>query len=175
MSKSISIISIFLFGVFQFVLGQELDQKPSRQQAIYAAFGSPSLYSSVNYEISVFERSNYTLLPRVGIGFNIFQPSVGKEWNLNSGITGLYGKKKSKIEATLGWVHQLYPSYSYEQGKDVTKYKRIIYTGVGYRYQPQKKGIMFKFLITPTITLNPDKWEFFPLAELGLGYAFRKE
>jgi hypothetical protein len=153
--------------------GQE-ESTTVRQHVWYAALGSPSLYGSVNYELSVFERSSITLLPRVGLGFNFFQPSVGEEWNLNTGVTGLYGKKKGKLEATVGLVHQVYPSYVFDRQLNEVRYKGIIYGGVGYRYQPTK-GVMFKVLFTPTFTVNSDKWVFYPYAELGIGYVLRKE
>ena len=168
MMRQIVFISIYTLGFLPFVLGQESGQKNRFRQNLYAAFGSPSLYASLNYEINVLEKSGFTILSRVGAGFNFFQPSIGEEWNFNTGVTGLYGKKRSKIEISLGLVYQLYQSYSYTQEKDTTKYKPIIYSGLGYRYQPEK-GVMFKFMMTPTFTINPNNWVFFPYTEIGLG------
>jgi len=172
MIKQVVLVSTCIMSLLPFAFAQESEQKMALPHNIYAAFGAPSFYASLNYEIKVLEKSGFAILPRIGVGFNFFQPSVGDEWNLNTGVTGLYGEKRSKIEASLGVVHQLYPSYSYGQEKDITKYKPIIYSGLGYRFQPEK-GIIFKFLITPTFTINPDKWVFFPYAEIGLGYALR--
>jgi hypothetical protein len=173
MMKQTSLLYICLLSFLHVAFGQEIEQERQFQHHIYAAFGSPSLYASVNYELNLVEKSDFTLLPRLGVGFNLFQPSTGKEWNVNTGITGLYGKKGSKMEASLGWVHQVYPSYGYEQEKDIAKYKGVVYTGLGYRYQPKTHGFMFKFLITPTFTINSGQWVFFPYVEIGLGYTIR--
>ena len=162
-----------LLGLPQ-VQSQDTEASEARQHVGYLSLGSPALYASLNYELALLERSGFALLPRVGLGFNFFQPSLGQEWNLATGVTGLYGKKRSKLELALGFVHQLTPSYSFEQNRDVLQYKAILYTGVGYRYQPQDQGVLFKILITPTFTINADQWVFFPYAELAVGYVFRR-
>lgn len=148
--------------------------KSTNKHFTYLAVGSPSLYISVNYEVEVWKINNLSLQPRVGVGFNVFKPSLGNEYNLNTGLSAIYGKNAHKIEVALGMVHILYSQYSYEDEKDRVKYKPVLYSGIGYRFQPQNKRIMFKCMFTPTFTLNADKATFFPYLELGIGYALGK-
>lgn len=175
--RKIIFITHIIFAIgFNSALGQETTpSKTELKHIVYGAFGSPSLFASVNYEIKIKEISHFCFQPRVGVGFNFFNPSLGQEFNLNTGISCLYGKKKSKGEIDFGFVHDFYPEYNYDKEKDILKYKAIIYAGIGYRFQPQDKGVMFKILVTPTFTINPDNLVFFPYAELGIGYVFGKK
>ncbi len=141
----------------------------------YVAAGSPSIFTSVNYEICLFERSDFSILPRLGFGMNFFKPSFGNEFNFNTGITATYGKKWHKAEWGIGLVHQFSPAFDYFENTNRTKYKFIFYSGLGYRLQPSEKGILFKFMFTPTFTFNPGETIIFPYAELGVGYVFTKK
>ena len=102
---------------------------------------------------------------------NFFKPSIGKEFNIITGLTVLYGVKH-KIETGLGLVHDFLPQYVFVNDKDYIKYKAIIYSVIGYMYQPKTKGLIVKASITPTLTINPDNLFFYPFVEIGLGYKF---
>ena len=123
----------------------------------------------MSYERLVFQDENFKILPRAGFGINIFKPSLGKEFNMLTGITALYGKKPGKLELGLGLIHYFMQQYNLESDQNYHKYKPVFYGVIGYRYDFKKNPVFFKFGVSPILVLNKDNKVFFPLIDLGIG------
>lgn len=141
-----------------------------RKHHIQITFGAPAMYCGLNYEYSLSPINKITLLPRTGVGFNIFNPSFGNEFNIHTGITMLFGNKPGKPEFGLGFIHYFMENYDFESEKNNLKYKPILYGLIAYRYEFENNPVSLKFGITPIVVFNQDRKVFFPLAELGFGF-----
>jgi hypothetical protein len=157
------------------ILSGSLIAQPARtynssgKNNIFISFGAPAMYSGLSYERLVFQKGSFQILPRAGLGINIFKPSLGKEFDMHTGITALYGKKLSKLELGLGLIHYFMQQYNMESEQNYHKYKPILYGVIGYRYDFKKNPVSFKFGISPVIFLNDDNNVLFPLIDLGIG------
>lgn len=137
-----------------------------RKHNIHISVGAPAMFIGLSYEYMYSHVNKITILPRTGVGFNIFKPSIGNEFDIHTGITILYGNKPSKLELGLGFVHYFMENYDFETEKNK---KPILYGLIGYRYEFKNSPMTLKLGITPILVFNKDKKVFFPLAELGFG------
>ncbi len=140
-----------------------------REKYLYLSAGAPTIYVGLSYEHQIYQYKNSSILPRVGFGMNIFNPSFGKEYNFHTGITSLTGNKKHKLEIGIGLIHYLMQQYNFENKENGIEYKPIIYSLLGYRYNMANKPISLKIAFTPIIVLNKDNNTFFPLIDIGIG------
>jgi hypothetical protein len=139
------------------------------RNSIFVIGGAPAFYAGLSYERLLLESGKFRFFPRAGLGLNIFKPSLGKEFSFHAGITALYGKKHN-LEAGIGTIHYLLSQTNMNGETDYIKYKFGLYGIIGYRYYLKKSPLAFKFGITPVFFANPDKWVFFPLVEIGIGF-----
>ncbi len=142
----------------------------AKKHNIQISVGAPAMYCGLTYEYLIRHVNKISILPRTGVGLNIFKPSFGKEFNIHTGITTLYGNKPGKLEFGLGLIHYFAENYDLEMEKNKLKYKPILYGLIGYRYEFKNNPVTLKFGITPIVVFNKDKEVFFPLAELGFGF-----
>ena len=140
-----------------------------REKYLYLSAGAPTIYAGMSYEHQMYQFKNILILPRVGFGMNIFKPSFGKEYNFHTGITTLTGNQKHKLEVGIGLIHYLMQQFDFDNDKNTIKYKPIIYSLLGYRYNMINKPISLKIAFTPIIALNKDTNTFFPLIDIGIG------
>jgi len=145
--------------------------KAIKQNQIFILAGAPAIYAGCSYEYLVFNSHKVKVLPRAGLGLNIFKPSFGKEFDFHLGVTGLYGNNHN-LEVGLGTIHYLLNQTEIAGYSHSVEYKFGIYGIVGYRYNFAKNPLSFKIAITPVFFANSDKWVFFPLAEIGTGLRF---
>jgi hypothetical protein len=141
-----------------------------RKHNIHFSVGAPAMYCGLTYEYMFRHLNKITILTRTGVGLNIFKPSIGKEFDIHTGITVLYGNKPSKLELGLGLIHYFMENYDFEMEKNKLKYKLILYGLIGYRFEFKNNPTTIKIGITPVLVFNKDNKVFFPLAELGFGF-----
>jgi len=110
------------------------------------------------------------ILPRIGIGMNIFKPSLGHECNFHTGVTILYGNRRHFAETGTGIIHYFLQQYHFRTETDHTIWKPVYYGLAGYRFGFTKKPLALKIAITPIFIPNSDNWIIFPLAEIGIAY-----
>jgi hypothetical protein len=161
-------ISVFILSG-SLIAQAGLPHNPARKNNIFISFGAPAIYAGLSYEHLVFQDENFEILPRAGLGINIFKPSLGREFDLHTGITALYGKKLSKLELGLGLIHYFMQQYNLESEQNYHKYKPILYGVIGYRYDFKKSPVSLKLGISPVLFLNSDNKVFFPMIDLGMG------
>jgi len=147
-----------------------ITHKSFYKNQLFLSIGAPSIYTGISFERLVINKSNLKILPRVGLGFNIFRPSLGKEYDIHTGLTILYGKNIHFIETGCGLIHYLINQYDYAKEDNYIHYKSIAYCLLGYRLNFSGNSLAMKIAITPIFVMNKDKWTFFPLAEIGIGY-----
>ncbi|MCX6227448.1 MAG: hypothetical protein NTV01_22390 [Bacteroidia bacterium] len=171
MNKQFAIILLLtIFSLSSKVKSQSsISDNKIKKNQVYLLGGAPSLYSGFSYERIVFNKSDFTILPRTGFGINIFIPSFGKEFNINFGITMLYGKIH-KLEIGFGTIHYLLSQADISKQTNYFEYKFLIYGLIGYRYYFRRNPLSLKIGFTPVIVANPDKWTLFPMAEIGVGF-----
>ena len=136
--KTVTTIVILLILSGSLIAQPGRADNSARKNNILLSFGAPAIYAGLSYERLVFQNENFEILPRAGFGINIFKPSLGKEFNLHTGITVLYGKKSGKLEAGAGLIHYFMQQYDLESEQNSLKYKPVIYGVIGYRYDFQK-------------------------------------
>lgn len=146
-----------------------LFEKKIQKNQFFAIAGAPAFYTGLSYERLIFKSENLKILPRAGLGLNIFKPSLGKEFSLHLGVTALYGNNHN-IEAGFGTVHYLLNQRDIIRETDFVQYKFGLYGLIAYRYYLKKSPFAFKFGIVPVIFANRDRWVSFPLAEIGIGF-----
>jgi hypothetical protein len=168
MRKITTIISIL-------ILSGSLIAQPARtydssgKNNIFISFGVPALYSGLSYERLVFHKGSIRILLRTGLGINIFKPSLGREFNIHTGVSALYGKKSGKLEVGLGIIHYFMQQYNLISEQSYHKYKPSLYGVIGYRYDFKKNPVSLKLGVAPILVLNKDNNVFFPLIDIGIG------
>lgn len=164
--------AIFLVLIcFSSINAQNIDSNSAeKKHNIQISFGAPAMYCGLTYEYMISHKNKITILPRTGVGLNIFKLSLGNEFDIHTGITVLHGNKSSKLELGLGLIHYFMENYNLEIEKNKLKYKPILYGLIGYRYEFKNNPTTIKFGITPVVVFNKNKKVFFPLAELGFGF-----
>jgi hypothetical protein len=163
------LISISINKIFAQDIKNNLDEE---KHTVLMSVGAPVMYLGLTYEYKAAQINKIKILPRTGIGFNIFQPSLGSDFTIHAGIGILYGNKTSKLEIGLGLINYFTESYDFINEKNTLKYKAILYEIIAFRYELKKNPLMFKIGITPILIFNKDKNVFIPLAEIGIGYRF---
>jgi len=170
MKKNALIIFCLLLNMNMF--SQTLKDSVTDKNHIYLSVGAPSIYAGISYERQIFQKGKLILMSDLGLGLNIFNPSFGKEFNIQTGVTTLFGNGKHKAEFGLGLIHYFLNQSDLVTELNFYSYKPILYGLVGYRYQFENIPFGLKIGITPIFVLNKDKLTFFPLAEIGVGYRF---
>jgi len=168
--KKYSIIPLLLLSIIANSQVQNPESKIKKSQ-FYLLAGAPSIYAGFSYEYLVLDSKRFKLLPRAGFGLNIFKPSLGKEYDFHIGITGLYGNHHN-LETGFGTIHYLLNQTNIKNNTKSIDYKFGLYGLIGYRYFFPNNPLSLKIAITPVVFANPDKWVFFPLAEIGVGLRF---
>jgi len=146
-------------------------EKNTKKNQIFVLAGAPAIYAGFSYEYLVFNSHKIKILPRTGLGLNIFKPSFGKEFNFHLGISGLYGNRHN-LETGFGTIHYLLNQTEIENSSVSVSYKLGIYGILGYRYIFANNPVSLKIAVTPVFFANSDRWVFFPLAEIGAGIRF---
>lgn len=142
---------------------------PGEKNHFFLLAGAPAIYSGISYERLVFDTGKIEILPRIGFGLNIFKPSLGKEFDFHLGITASYGNYHN-LETGIGTIHYLLNQTDIVTETNYKDYKFGIYGLIGYRYYFKRNPLAFKIGFTPLLFANSDKWVFFPLAEIGIGF-----
>ncbi len=163
--------------IFSLLLNMNMFSQTSKDSVtdknhIYLSVGAPSMYAGISYERQIYQKGKLSFMTDLGLGFNIFNPSFGKEFNIQTGVTTLIGNSNHKAEFGLGFIHYFLNQTDIVTDLNFYSYKPILYGLVGYRYQFEHIPIGLKIGITPIFVLNKDKLTFFPLAEIGIGYRF---
>ena len=165
---------IFIFIIlFTSLFSQVNKDTLTSKKHFFINTGAPSMYTGISYERLVYCKNKFDLLPRIGMGFNIFKPSLGKEFNFQTGITTLYGGIRHKAERGLGVIHYFVNQYDFEREKNGYQYNAILYGLIGYRFSFKKNPLSLKLAFTPIFVINSDIWTFFPLAEFGIGFRIK--
>jgi hypothetical protein len=99
-----TIISILILSGSLIAQPRRADNSAGKNN-IFLSFGVPAIYAGLSYERLLFQKGSFQILPRAGLGINILKPSLGKEFDMHTGITALYGKKSGKLEVGLGIMH----------------------------------------------------------------------
>jgi hypothetical protein len=168
MRKITTILSIlFLSG--SLIAQPARSYSSSGKNNIFISIGAPAIYSGLSYERLVFQKGSFRILSRTGLGINIFKPSLGREFNMHTGISALYGKKSDKLEVGLGIIHYFMQQYDLEKEHNYHKYKPVLYGVIGYRHDFKKNPVSLKLGVAPILVLNKDNNVFFPLIDLGIG------
>lgn len=141
----------------------------SNESYVYLSVGAPAMYGGFSYEHLVYQKNNIQILPRAGFGLNLLKPSLGREFNLHTGITILNGKNEGKVELGFGIIHYLFQEYDFNSESNKLQYRPILYGIIGYRYTFNKRPVSLKFGIAPILELNKDSKVFFPLIDFGIG------
>jgi hypothetical protein len=174
MKKSLAFIFCFLLFYPHILRSQDsipVLKRPKNQ--VYVSAGAPAIFAGFTYERLVYESGKLGIYPRAGIGLNIFRPSFGKEFDIHTGVTFLYGNK-SDIETGLGLIHYFMNQTDITNGASHPQYKLGFYSLTGCRYRFTKIPLSIKIAFVPLCFLNKDRITIFPMAEIGAGIYFRK-
>jgi hypothetical protein len=138
---------------------------------LYAEVGGAGGYGSVNYERVLLNKKYLTFALRLGIGTyhlkdytNKFNPDLIVPFSLN----GYYGKNH-KLEIDLG---QVLADIVIADNSDFQPKRELdfhSFFSIGYRYQKNAGGIVFRCMYSPIIEYNR---YFRHWAGISIGYSF---
>ncbi len=153
MNKLFLIISLLL--AINVELKSQVNTSQVKKNVIYLEGAGIGGYGSINYERIIFNKKNVWICTRLGVVtynlkdyVNKFNPDV----IIPIAINGLYGANH-KIEIGVGQTisNTVHPNYTNWQPKRITNLHANF--TLGYRYQPDKAGFMFRCSYTPIIEL----------------------
>ena len=165
-----------LFGIslcFSITVSAQDSVSVRVRQSVYFEVGGTSQGIGVSYDRSFAQRKNWIYGARIGVSgtyFSIFRPIFLGE------VYGLTGKKSNYLELGIG------TSYGYARyGEDVSTNTITYYDirqsfwlvpRIGYRYQRDQSGTVFRAGITPPLVLGDGTARFRFLIGVSLGRSF---
>lgn len=165
----IYIIILLLFVNFE--AKSQLDTNQISQNTLYLEAGGIGGYGSLNYERIIPVKVNLKIGARIGIStYNItdYTTKFNPDIIIPIAINGLYGNNH-KIEFGFGQIMSSIIQTDLSNWKPDRKINLHANFTIGYRYQKDKRGIMFRCSYTPVI-------EFYKFyrhwAGISIGYAF---
>ena len=153
-----SVLGSLTYNMTRKSRGPKIATINSNRNAIYFELGGNALNSSLNYEYFI----KPDLPIRLGLGYisneqsEDFGDKFSEEQELSLiplTLSKLMGGSKHKLELGAGAIY----GYFHRKTNLKTEKNSFLITGVlGYRYQPSKRGFLFKLSYTPGISLSND-------------------
>ncbi len=162
---------IFLLLIIDFEAKSQIETNQVGKNVIYIEGAGTGGYGSLNYERVILNKTHLWLCTRVGLSTynlrdytNNFNPDI----IIPMAINGLYGNNH-KIEFGIGQTisNIVHANYSNWQTERETNFHANF--TIGYRYQKDKGGVMFRCSYTPIIEFynHYRHW-----GGISIGYAF---
>ena len=153
-----SVLGSLTYNMTRKSRGPKIATINSNRNAIYFELGGNALNSSLNYEYFI----KPDLPIRLGLGYisneqsEDFGDKFSEEQELSLiplTLSKLMGGSKHKLELGAGAIY----GYFHRKTNLKTEKNSFLITGVlGYRYQPSKRGFLFKLSYTPGLALSND-------------------
>lgn len=149
----------------------QIDSNHIAHNIIHLEVAGVGGYGSINYERVIYSKKHLMFSMRVGISTyhikdytNKFNPDILIPLTIN----GYYGKNH-KIELGIGqtFANIVHADITDFKPKRITNFHTIL--SIGYRYQKNARGIVFRCAYTPIIEFNR---YFRHWAVISLGYSF---
>jgi len=167
--KSFYVIILVLF--INCEARSQLDTNLLIKNVLYLEIGGLGSYGSLNYERVIFIKANTKIAGRIGLGtYSImdYTSSFNPDLFIPVIINGLFGKNH-KIEIGVGQTISNTVQANHSNWEPERKTNLHANFTVGYRYQKNTEGIIFRCSYTPII-------EFYKYyrhwAGVSIGYAF---
>ena len=144
---------IFLLLITYFKAKSQIDSSQVTKNLLYIEVAGIGGYGSLNYERVIFRKRNLSFYTRVGLStcnLKDYTDNFNPDIIIPMAINGLYGTNH-KIEFGIGQtisniVHANYTNWQTERETNF----HANFT-IGYRYQKDKGGVMFRCSYTPII------------------------
>jgi hypothetical protein len=159
-----------------------VEKSRAPKNLVYLELGGNAILYSVNYEKIISSRTNWMFTIRAGVGvFNdSYNHKIAVNYFVPVMVNALLGKRKSKLEVGLGMSPLINLDFEGRKNPvgDVPFIKFYQTTTIGYRYQPDKKGLLFKIAYTPYIYIDKFPYEIVESSiyrswgGVSIGYAF---
>ena len=153
-----SVLGSLTYNMTRKSRGPKIATINSNRNAIYFELGGNALNSSLNYEYFI----KPDLPIRLGLGYisneqsEDFGDKFSEEQELSLiplTLSKLMGGSKHKLELGAGAIY----GYFHRKTNLKTEKNSLLIAGVlGYRYQPSKRGFLFKLSYTPSLALSND-------------------
>lgn len=156
-------------------------QNISRNNAFVELSGVTGIYS-VNYERLLRDNKNLNFTFRAGVSYISYNKHYYSNFVFPISFSVLKNISKNHyLEMRLGFANDFYIYNDYTGHalgdttgtfvpKKILKDNLIPSIGIGYRYQPETKGLFFNFLLQKIVYFSEENW--YGNLSLGIGYAF---
>ncbi len=172
MEHQLSLLIILLLNLLSFDVNSQLDTVSVSKNAVYIEARGLGGYGSLNYERIVPLKKSISLGIRLGLSTYKIKDFMGKinpDIIVPISLNGLYGKKH-KIEFGIGQTISSLVKIDYSSWTPHREVKFSTTFSIGYRYQKNTGGLIYRWSYTPIIEFNK---YFRHWGGMSIGYAFK--